>query len=67
MRRDPQASKWARPPKGTRRTSVPDQFTVEQSIGDFNEEMLPPESREQWNQVVGLRTTCLFLAYRYVS
>lgn len=67
MRRDPQASERGKKPKGTRRTSVPRQFTVEKSIGGFNEELLPPESREQWKQVVGLRTTCLFLAYRYVS
>ncbi|MER6523537.1 sigma-70 family RNA polymerase sigma factor [Streptomyces sp. NPDC001553] len=39
----------------------------DQSIGDFNEELLPPESRGQWKQTLRLRTTCLFLAYRYVS
>ncbi|MFD9042587.1 RNA polymerase sigma factor [Streptomyces bottropensis] len=67
MRQDPQASERGKQRKGTRRTSVPKQLTVEQSIGGFNEELLPPESREQWKQVVGLRTECLFRAYRYVS
>lgn len=67
MRREPQAPKRGSKQKGTRRTSVPKQFSVEEAIGGWDEELLPDASREQWRRVAGLRTTCLFIAYRYVS
>ncbi|MFH8470583.1 RNA polymerase sigma factor [Streptomyces sp. NPDC017991] len=66
MMRKPQDPNGVKEPKGTRRTSVPKQFTVE-TIGGWDEELLPEASREQWKEVGAMRRTCLFIAYRYVS
>lgn len=41
--------------------------TVEEPIGGFSEELLPEESREQWERVIGRRTTCPLVAYNCVS
>lgn len=41
MRREPQASKRGSKQKGTRRLSVPKQFSVEEAIGGWDEELLP--------------------------
>ncbi len=67
MMRKTQDPNGVKKPKGTRRTSVPKQSTVEEAIGGWDEELLPEASREQWKEVGAMRPTCLFIAYRYVS
>ncbi|MGW6318793.1 RNA polymerase sigma factor [Streptomyces sp. NPDC055099] len=48
------------------RADVPRQPRSEPVLGDYGVDDLPPASRKQWKQAVGMRTTCLALAYRLV-
>lgn len=67
MMRKPQDPNGVKTPKGTRRTSVPKQFTVEEAIGGWDKELLPQASHAQWREVESMRLTCYLISYRYVS
>ncbi|MFF7903732.1 RNA polymerase sigma factor [Streptomyces sp. NPDC007920] len=48
---------------------MPQQVSVGDVLGGWDEKLLPAESRRQWRQMRGrqMRKTCLFIAYRYVA
>ncbi|MFF8996017.1 sigma-70 family RNA polymerase sigma factor [Streptomyces sp. NPDC014983] len=53
-------------PRGISRVFVPKQKKEGEALGDHGADQLPPESRNQWKTAVGMRPTCLALAYKLV-
>jgi RNA polymerase sigma factor (sigma-70 family) len=51
-------------PRGISRVFVPKQKKGGETLGDHGADQLPPESRNQWKTAVGMRPTCLALAYK---
>ncbi|QDY77553.1 RNA polymerase sigma factor [Streptomyces qinzhouensis] len=70
MKSDDQAARWPGTKAGRQaaaRMSVPRPSGSKEVIGGHGEEQLPPASRKQWKQTLGMRLHCLALAYKYVS
>ncbi|MFJ8787020.1 hypothetical protein [Streptomyces sp. NPDC102476] len=50
--------------RGISRVFVPKQKKGGEALGDHGADKLPLESRNQWKTAVGMRPTCLALAYK---